>query len=151
MEMNKLLLDGIEELDIRIGWVRTDAIEINNLLNLLMRSVERDQDTSNKLVVDLLISKMDRLIEADIQDLTQQFYNVKNISNDLWIESVKEKEKPKRTRQPRTSTVNNNNNSGAVKRTRTRKPVDKKAMTEALKIEPEEVKVGEEIKNEETI
>ena len=151
MEMNKLLLDGIEELDIRIGWVRTDAIEINNLLNLLMRSVERDQDTSNKLVVDLLISKMDRLIEADIQDLTQQFYNVKNISNDLWIESVKEKEKPKRTRQPRTSTVNNNNNSGAVKRTRTRKPVDKKAMTEALKIEPEEVKVEEEIKNEETI
>ena len=148
MEMNKLLLDGIEELDIRIGWVRTDAIEINNLLNLLMRSVERDQDTSNKLVVDLLISKMDKLIEADIQDLTQQFYNVKNVSNDIWIESVKEKEKPKRTRQPRTSTVNKNSNSGTVKRTRTRKPVDKKAITEALKIEPEEVKVEEEIKTE---
>lgn len=148
MEMNKLLLDGIEELDIRIGWVRTDAIEINNLVNLIMRSVERDVDNSMKLVLSMLSEKIDKLIEADIQDLTQQFYNVKNVSNDLWIESVKEKEKPKRTRQPRTSTVNKNSNSGAVKRTRTRKPVDKKAMTEALKIEPEEVKVEEEIKTE---
>ena len=148
MEMNKLLLDGIEELDIRIGWVRTDAIEINNLVILIMRSVERDVDNSMKLVLSMLSEKIDKLLAADIQDLTQQFYNVKNVSNDLWIESVKEKEKPKRTRQPRTSTVNKNSNSGAVKRTRTRKPVDKKAMTEALKIEPEEVKVEEEIKTE---
>ena len=113
-----------------------------------MRYVERDVDNSMKLVLSMLSEKIDKLIEADIQDLTQQFYNVKNVSNDLWIESVKEKEKPKRTRQPRTSTVNKNSNSGAVKRTRTRKPVDKKAMTEALKIEPEEVKVEEEIKTE---
>lgn len=148
MEMNKKLVSAVEETNIRIEWVKTDAIEIYNLIDLLNRSVERDENKAMHIMLDMICEKTAKLINADLHDVNVEFLNVKDIAESLLVEAEKEINKPKQTRKPRTATVNKNNSSGTVKRTRTKKPMDMKTMTEALKIEPEETKVVENNKTE---
>lgn len=102
-ELNNLLQSEVNSLDSRVKWIEADVIKVRDLVYMLKRSVENEEDQSVKTVLDIVSEDCENILVNDIQELNKVITKVEKLA-----ESVEDK--PKRrtntNRKPRKQVEN---------------------------------------------
>jgi len=102
-ELNNLLQSEVNSLDSRVKWIEADVIKVRDLVYMLKRSVENEEDQSVKTVLDIVSEDCENILVNDIQELNKVITKVEKLA-----ESVEDK--PKRrtntNRKPRKQAEN---------------------------------------------
>lgn len=103
MEMNNLLQSEVNSLDSRVKWIEADVIKVRDLISMLKRSVENEEDQSVKTVLDIVSEDCENILVNDLQELYKVITKVEKLAESL-------EDKPKRrtstTRKPRKQVEN---------------------------------------------
>ena len=108
MEVNNLLSKSVEDLNIQLNDVRASITDVDNLLKLILRSLQNSNDNSTKEVLDLINKKVESLLDIRIIKSDKDIVSINKMAVELEAKTQRKRrtnnnsdDTPKRTRQPR--------------------------------------------------
>lgn len=80
MEANNLLQSEVNSLDSRVKWIEADVVKVRDLVYMLKRSVENEEDQSVKTVLDIVSEDCENILVNDIQELNKVITKIEKLS-----------------------------------------------------------------------
>ena len=80
MEANNLLQSEVNSLDSRVKWIEADVVKVRDLVYMLKRSVENEEDQSLKTVLDIVSEDCENILVNDIQELNKVITKIEKLS-----------------------------------------------------------------------
>lgn len=96
MEANNLLQSEVKGIGSRIEWLRKDVDDVSNVLKLLRRSEQNNDDQSILMVLDIMKEKLECIVVNDIPELDKIASKIEKLA-----ESVEDKPKQRRSTNKR--------------------------------------------------
>ena len=110
-KINNLIASSVSDLDSKLKWIETDVVKVRDLVSMVIRSVETNEDESLKTVLNIASEDLDSILVNDIYELNKVITKIEKLSET-------EVDKPKQRRR----TVKKDDKSGEdVKRSRNKK------------------------------
>lgn len=110
-----LMLGEVSDLGSKLKWIETDVVKVRDLVSMVIRSVETNEDESLKTVLNIAAEDLDSILVNDIYELNKVITKIEKLSET-------EVNKPRQRRSASNKDVKSKDSkTSAVKRSRSKK------------------------------
>lgn len=110
-----LMLGEVNDLGSKLKWIETDVVKVRDLVSMVIRSVETNEDESLKTVLNIASEDLDSILVNDIYELNKVITKIEKLSET-------EVNKPRQRRSASNKDVKSKDSkTSAVKRSRSKK------------------------------
>lgn len=110
-----LMLGEVSDLGSKLKWIETDVVKVRDLVSMVIRSVETNEDESLKTVLNIASEDLDSILVNDIYELNKVITKIEKLSET-------EVNKPRQRRSASNKDVKSKDSkTSAVKRSRSKK------------------------------
>ena len=110
-----LLVSEVSDLGSKLKWIETDVVKVRDLVSMVIRSVETNEDESLKTVLRIASEDLDSILINDVYELNKVITKIEKLSET-------EVNKPRQRRSASNKDVKSKDSKkSAVKRSRSKK------------------------------
>lgn len=75
-----LMLGEVSDLGSKLKWIETDVVKVRDLVSMVIRSVETNEDESLKTVLNIASEDLDSILVNDVYELNKVITKIEKLS-----------------------------------------------------------------------